>query len=130
MARKTLALEIEGRDVVITNLQGRNSTNIKRFESTPLALSELESGGLDAVVFTAGIGEHAAPVRARVCELSGWLGVQLDAEANRENRTVLHAPQSQVRVFVIPTNEELMIAMHTRNVVSDASTSKRERNET
>jgi acetate kinase len=86
-------------------------------------------GGLDAIVFSAGIGEHAAPVRARVCELSGWLGVQLDAGANRENRTRLHVPDSKVRVFVVPTNEELMIAMHTRSVVSDAAASKSPRND-
>jgi acetate kinase len=87
-------------------------------------------GGLDAIVFTAGIGEHAAPVRARICELGGWLGVVLNADANRENRPILHAPHSKVRVLVIPTNEELMIARHTWNVLGQAPPVKRTRSET
>jgi acetate kinase len=86
-------------------------------------------GGLDAIVFTAGIGEHAAPVRARVCELSDWLGVRIDQEANAASRPTLHTPDSQVQALVIPTNEELMIALHTRRVVSDDPAPKRERNE-
>jgi acetate kinase len=78
-------------------------------------------GGLDAVVFTAGIGEHAAPVRARVCELSHWLGIRIDPTVNAANRTVLHASDSAVHVLVIPTNEELMIARHTRQVLAERS---------
>jgi len=69
--------------------------------------------GIDALVFTGGIGEHAAPVRARVCEQAGWLGIRLDAAANRSARPRISAPDSAVSVWVIPTNEELMIAMHT-----------------
>jgi acetate kinase len=76
-------------------------------------------GGLDAIVFTAGIGEHAAPVRARVLELCRWLGVAFDAEANAGNRGSLHAADSSVDVLVVPTNEELMIARHTRHVLGD-----------
>jgi len=69
--------------------------------------------GLDAVVFTAGVGEHSAPVRARVAEKLGWLGVTLDAAANRAKATRISAADSRVPVFVIPTDEERMIASHT-----------------
>jgi acetate kinase len=64
-------------------------------------------------VFTAGIGEHAAPVRARVCEHAGWLGVRLDREANLGGGPRISTDDSPVSVWVIPTNEELMIAQHT-----------------
>jgi acetate kinase len=74
-------------------------------------------GGLDALVFTGGIGEHAGPVRARICELSGWLGLHIDPKANDSRRTVLHREDSRVRVLVIPTHEERMIARHVRQVL-------------
>ena len=74
-------------------------------------------GGLDAIVFTAGIGENAAPVRARICEQAAWLGVSLSAEANRTHQARLHDAASRVGVFIIPTNEELMIARHTGSLL-------------
>jgi acetate kinase len=70
------------------------------------------AGGLDALVFTAGIGENAPLVRARICERAAWLGVQLDAAANAENAPFISSPSSSVAVAVIPTDEELMIAEH------------------
>jgi acetate kinase len=70
-------------------------------------------GGLDVLVFTAGIGQHAAAVRARVCENAGWLGVRLDREANLGHGPRISSDDSAVPVWVIPTNEELMIAQHT-----------------
>ena len=70
-------------------------------------------GGLDGFVFTAGIGEHAAPVRADVCARLGWLGVRLDAAANARGEGRISAPDSAVAVWVIPTDEEGMIARHT-----------------
>ncbi len=70
-------------------------------------------GGIDALVFTAGIGEHAAPVRARVCEQAGWLGIRLDPAANLRGAPRISSADSRVSVWVIPTNEELMIARHT-----------------
>jgi acetate kinase len=70
------------------------------------------AGGLDAFVFTAGVGEHSPDVRAWVCEQLGWMGVKLDEKANRESRQLISAPDSKVNVWVIPTNEELMIARH------------------
>ncbi len=75
-------------------------------------------GGLDALVFTAGIGENDPDVRARVCEHASWLGVELDPEANRDGGPRISASRSAVAVWVIPTNEELMIASHTRDVIN------------
>ncbi len=75
-------------------------------------------GGLDALVFTAGIGEHDADLRARVCERSAWTGVRLDPEANRHGGPKISSDDSSISVWVIPTNEELMIASHTRDVIS------------
>jgi len=70
-------------------------------------------GGIDGLVFTAGIGENSPEIRARICESSAWLGVELDAEANAANRVSISTLQSKVSVRVIPTNEELIIARHT-----------------
>ncbi len=77
-------------------------------------------GGLDALVFTAGIGEHVPLVRQRVCEDAAWLGVELDAAANARGGPRISAPGSRVAVHVVPTNEELMIARHTRAVLEAA----------
>ena len=71
-------------------------------------------GGLDAIVFTAGIGEHAAPVRDAVCRGAAWLGVELDAAANAGGGPRISTTGSRVTAWVIPTDEELMIARHTR----------------
>lgn len=70
-------------------------------------------GGLDAFVFTAGIGENAPAIRAKVCAQARWLGVRLDEEANRRGGPRISAPDSPVSVWVVPTDEELMIARHT-----------------
>jgi acetate kinase len=70
-------------------------------------------GGVDAFVFTAGIGERSAPVRARIAERLGWLGATLDPAANAAAATVISAPDSRFPLFVLPTDEELMIARHT-----------------
>jgi acetate kinase len=74
-------------------------------------------GGLDAIAFTAGIGENSAALRARVCSDAAWLGVELDADANARNRAEISTPRSRVSAWVIPTNEELMIARHTRDLI-------------
>jgi acetate kinase len=71
------------------------------------------SEGLDALVFTGGIGEHSAAVRARVAALSAWLGIDIDAAANDAGASRIEAAGSKVAVAVIPTNEEWMIAHHT-----------------
>lgn len=76
------------------------------------------AGGLDALVFTGGIGEHAAPVRERVAKLSAWLGVKIDAEANSVHATRIDAPDSGVAVAIVPTNEEGMIARYTAELLA------------
>jgi acetate kinase len=74
--------------------------------------------GLDTVVFTGGIGENAASIRARVCRDASWLGLEFDEEANANGGPCISREGSRVSAWVIPTNEELMIAMHTRRLVS------------
>ena len=69
-------------------------------------------GGIDGLVFTAGIGENSAEVRLRIVEGCRWLGVELDADANRANQTRISISGSRVSAWVIPTNEELIIARH------------------
>jgi acetate kinase len=75
-------------------------------------------GGLDALVFTAGIGENSAAIRERVCGDAAWLGVTLDAAANRDGGPRISAKDSRVSAWVVPTNEELMIARHTQRLVA------------
>ena len=70
-------------------------------------------GGLDGLVFTAGIGEHAPAIRSAVAERLSWLGLRLDEAANAENAGCISKPDSRIEVRVIPTNEEAMIARHT-----------------
>jgi acetate kinase len=70
-------------------------------------------GGVDGLVFTAGIGERSAEIRRRICEASAWLGVTLDAKANTAHGPRISTGGSRPSVWVIPTNEELMIARHT-----------------
>jgi acetate kinase len=74
-------------------------------------------GGLDALVFTAGIGENDAAIRDRVCRDAAWLGVELDAAANAKAGPCISTRRSRVSAWVIPTNEELMIARHTVRVL-------------
>jgi acetate kinase len=75
-------------------------------------------GGVDALVFCAGIGEHSAEIRARICEASRWLGIDLDGEANARRGPRITRAKSRVSAWVIPTNEELMIARHTSELLS------------
>jgi acetate kinase len=72
---------------------------------------------LDAIVFTAGIGEHAAEIRARVCADARWLGVAFDEAANAKSGPRISLPGSNVSAWVIPTNENLMVARHTRHLL-------------
>lgn len=83
------------------------------------ALRELGSlvaalGGIDALVFTGGIGEHAAEIRARIVDGAAWLGFALDADANARHATRLTLADSPAAAYVVPTDEALMIARHTR----------------
>jgi acetate kinase len=75
-------------------------------------------GGLDALVFTGGIGEHAPSVRARVCHVAGWLGIDFDPTHNEQGGPRISRAPSRVSVWVIPTDEELMIAEHTRHLLN------------
>ena len=74
-------------------------------------------GGLDAIVFTAGIGEKAAPIRAAVCRQLAWLGLDLDEAANKADGPLISTKASKLRAWVIPTNEEIMIARHTLTLI-------------
>ena len=82
-------------------------------------------GGLDAFVFTAGIGENSPEVRAALCERLGWLGVRLDAAANAAGGPRISAPDSAVSVWVIPTDEEMMVAQHTLALLGKSPESAR-----
>jgi acetate kinase len=75
-------------------------------------------GGLDAFVFTAGIGEHSPSLRARLAAKLSWLGVKLDQAANTRGEQLISADDSAVAVYVIPTDEELMIARHTLALIT------------
>jgi acetate kinase len=79
-------------------------------------------GGLDGLVFTAGIGERSAEIRKRVCENAAWLGVELDHAANARGGPRISADGSRVAVYAIPTDEEQMIARHTLAVLRRAPT--------
>jgi acetate kinase len=70
-------------------------------------------GGIDGLVFTAGIGENSPEIRRRICEASAWLGIELDQQANAAKHSRISQARSAVSVWMIPTNEELMIARHT-----------------
>jgi acetate kinase len=74
-------------------------------------------GGIDALVFTAGIGENSPEIRRRICESSAWLGIEPDAEQNASNAARISTSRSKASAWVIPTNEELMIARHTGSLL-------------
>lgn len=81
-------------------------------------------GGIDGLVFTAGIGENSPEIRRRICEATNWLGVELDSETNATNGPRISNDHSKVPVWVIPTNEELMIARHTGRLLGLTEESK------
>lgn len=80
-----------------------------------------EMNGVDLIVFTAGIGEHNARLRRRVCENLAYLGVKIDLEANEkaEDETIISTPDSSIKIAMIPTNEELVIARDTMKIVQE-----------
>jgi acetate kinase len=80
-------------------------------------------GGIDALVFTAGIGENSPEIRQRICEASAWLGIELDGQANKNKESLISTRNSKVSAWVIPTNEEMMIARHTGSLLRLATTS-------
>jgi acetate kinase len=82
-------------------------------------------GGLDAVVFTGGIGENSPSIRARVCRGLPWLGIDFDSEGNERGGPRISHAASRLSVWVIPTDEELMIAQHTRQLIGLTSETTR-----
>ena len=78
-------------------------------------------GGVDAIVFSAGIGENSAPVRALICAGCAWLGASIDETANGVNLELIHAPDSKLQIAIVPTNEEKMIARHTQDWLAQGS---------
>jgi len=78
-------------------------------------------GGLDTLVFTAGIGEHSAVVRERICDGLGYLGLEVDPGRNAEHAPIISGASSRVVVRVIPTDEDLMIARHTHRVILEGA---------
>ncbi len=74
-------------------------------------------GGIDLLIFTAGIGEHSAEIREMVCKGAAWLGLKLDQEANRKGKMLISTTDSPVQAMVIPTNEEFMIATHVKEIL-------------
>lgn len=89
------------------------SHNILRYIGAYIAALD----GLDALIFTGGIGEHAYYVRDLICENLSYIGVQINAKKNKNNETLLSTPKSKVKVLVIPTDEELQIAMETKSTL-------------
>jgi acetate kinase len=75
-------------------------------------------GGLDTLVFTGGIGEHAAPIRERICEGLAFIGIALDSDRNAGHEPVVSDEGSPVRVRILATDENLMIARHTRRLTA------------
>jgi acetate kinase len=82
-------------------------------------------GGLDGLVFTAGIGEHATEIRRRICAGSAWLGLDLDDDANRRHGPRISRAGSRVSAWVVPTNEELVIARHTATLLEPTAAEHR-----
>jgi acetate kinase len=79
--------------------------------------------GLECLVFTGGIGEHAPEIRQRVCESLDWLGVRLDPAANEQSRRSISAHDSKVDVLIIPTSEETTIARHCARLLNSGAQS-------
>lgn len=94
--------------------EARDAVDLFAFRAAREAAALIASmGGLDGIVFTAGIGENSPEIRQRISERLAWLGLSLEPIANRESRPEIQAPSSRVRAWVLPTDEELVIARHT-----------------
>jgi acetate kinase len=76
-------------------------------------------GGLDALVFTGGIGENSSLVRETVCSNMDYLGISIDPDKNNNHQEIISSRDSKVKVFKIPTNEELVIALDTAKIVEE-----------
>lgn len=87
--------------------------------SKAIASLAVALGGMDSLVFTGGIGEHAAIIRRQVCALLAWWGVTLDDSRNDAGRAIISRDRAKVTVRIVPTNEELMVARHTRRLLDE-----------
>lgn len=114
--RDLLVARERGDDLAALALELYESSAAKHIAALTTAL-----GGLDTLVFTAGIGEHAAPVRRGIASRLAHLGVEIGAEANDANAAVISAADAPVTVRVEPTNEELMMALHAQRLVANRS---------
>jgi acetate kinase len=85
------------------------------------AMMAVTLGGLECLIFTGGIGEHAIEIRQRVCKRLGWLGVRLDADANERSEQNIAAHESKVDVLIIPTSEETTIARHCARLLNSGA---------
>ena len=83
-------------------------------------------GGLDGFVFTAGIGENSISIRSRIAKRLAWLGAELDSGANENQSTLISRSESRITLYVVPTDEELMIARHTLSVIAANRINQRE----
>jgi acetate kinase len=98
--------------------EARQALDLFTYQAARQAAGLIASlGGLDGLVFTAGIGEHAPAIRAAICERLSWMGIKLSAQANEADEPAISEPDSTVEVRVIPTDEELMIATHTKKLI-------------
>ena len=77
----------------------------------------IEMGGMDGLVFTAGVGENSPPIRSAIAERLSWLGLEIDEDANASGRPKISTDGSRIACYVVPTNEELMIARHSLALV-------------
>ncbi|MGE4482052.1 acetate/propionate family kinase [Acidocella sp.] len=99
--------------------EAKEALDLFAFQAARQAAGLIASlGGLDGMIFTAGIGEHSPEIRAAICERLAWAGIQLSSEANAANEPAISTCESKVEVHVIPTDEELMIATHTKHLIN------------
>jgi acetate kinase len=124
--KKSGLLGVSGTSEDMQDLLERESTDPRAAEAVQLFCYRAKKylgayaavlGGLDILVFTGGIGEHAAPIRERVCSGLEFLGIKIDAGRNRANAPVISSDDSRVAVRVVKTDEDLMIARHTVKLI-------------
>jgi len=116
-ARPQPLLEVEHRDA---HARAALELYLRRIVREVGALTAV-LGGLDMLAFTAGVGEHSAVLRERICSALAWLGIDIDGDANRANASVISTASSRVRVVVEPTNEEWIGAFHALPFVREMS---------
>ena len=100
--------------------RGRSGRTVRLPDCRELGSLAAALDGFDALVFTAGIGEHAPEIRRRVCEKSTWLGLEIDEAANNAGGPRITKADSKTSAWVIPTDEDLMIARHTWRLVGES----------